>query len=111
MFSKLSKITAVTAFAVTTALAANTGPAEAKDWRSSLDRHYTAAEATKYTPKGKKPQWDFNLGTVVNDMAWRTRTASMLRNAPKPSAPTRYRQRESNQLADRPEPQRLPFSF
>lgn len=111
MFSKLSKISAVAAVAVTAALVANSGLAEAKDWRSSLDRHYTAAEAAKHTPKGKNPQWNFNLGTVVNDMAWRTRTASMLRNAPKPSAPTRYRQRESNQLADRPEQQRLPFSF
>lgn len=107
MFSKLSKICAAAAIVFSAALAA--APAEAKDWLRAMDRHDSAAQAAKYKPKGDNPQWNFDLGTVVNDVAWRARTASMLRNAPKPGASVRTT--APSQLADRPEPRRLQFRF
>ena len=84
-------------------------PVEAKDWLRSMDRHDTAAEAAKYTPKGDNPQWDFNLSSVVNEMAWRARTASMLRNLPRPGAS--LRNDAPDQVADRDESPRLQFRF
>jgi hypothetical protein len=108
MFVQLSRV--VSAAGITAAaffLAA--GPAEAKDWLRSMDRHYTAAEAAKYTPKGDNPQWDFNLNTVVNEMAWRNRTAAMLRTLPRPGASVRTA--APDQVADREEPPHLQFRF
>jgi len=84
-------------------------PAEAIDWRLAVERHYEAAEEAKFVPHGGNPQWDFDLDTVVNDMEWRRRTAEMLRSLPKPSVDPQSS--GSNQLADRPEPPRLRFSF
>ncbi len=109
MFSKLSMTSAAAAIVLSAAFASHAGAAEAKNWLRSMDRHYTAAEATKYTPKGDNPQWDFDLNTVVNDMAWRSRTASMLRNLPRPGAS--LRNDAPDQVADRQEPPRLQFRF
>lgn len=111
MFIQLSKVTAAAAIAVTVLLLAAAGPAEAKDWLKALERNEKAAEAVKYVPKGPNPQWDFNLTTVVNDMNWRARTASMLRNLPRPGETRRAAQ--PDQLADREEeaPARLQFRF
>lgn len=108
MLSKISMTSAVAAIAVSATLAVTATPADAKDWLRAMDRHYDAAEATKYTPKGDNPQWNFDLSTVVEDMAWRSRTARMLRDAPKPGATVRS---GTPQLADRPEPRRLQFRF
>ncbi len=105
MFSKFSKISAAAAIAVIAAA----GSAEAKDWLRAMEKHEKAADATKYVPKGENPQWDFDLNTVVNDMNWRARTASMLRNLPRPGATVRGAQ--PNQVADREEPARLQFRF
>ena len=84
MFSKLPRISAVAAIAAVTAVNLAAGPTEARDWLRSVERHYSASEANRYVPKGDNPQWDFNLNTMVNDMAWRTRTAAMLRDLPTP---------------------------
>lgn len=109
MSTKLTKVLSAAALAATASLVA-AAPADARDWRQSVQRHYSAAEEAKYTPKGDNPQWDFNLATVMNDMQWRSRTASMLRDLPKPGDKPRGAQ-PANQLADRPEPPRLRFSF
>lgn len=108
MLSKLSMTGAVAAIAFSAALTATATPAAAKDWLRAMDRHYNAAEETKYTPKGDNPQWNFDLNTVVEDMAWRSRTARMLRDAPKPGATVRS---GVPQLADRPESRRLQYRF
>lgn len=83
-------------------------PAAAKDWRQSVANHYEAAELARFVPRGDNPQWDFTLDTVMDDMAWRQRTARMLRQAPKPGVAP---EGDSRQLADRPEPTALRFSF
>ncbi|MEO3431456.1 hypothetical protein AAFN88_21540 [Pelagibius sp. CAU 1746] len=108
MFAQLPKAVSAAAIAAA-AFAITAGSAEAKDWLRSMDRHYSAAEATKFTPKGDNPQWDFDLDTVVNDMAWRARTASMLRTLPRPGAS--LRNDAPDQVADREEPPRLRFRF
>lgn len=90
-------------------LVAAAAPAAAKDWRRSIDNHYAAAEETKYVPRGDNPQWGFTLDTVMEDMAWRQRTATMLQRAPKPGSNPALRQ--SNQLADRPEQPTFRFAF
>ncbi|GAB4223786.1 MAG: hypothetical protein Tsb0032_26980 [Kiloniellaceae bacterium] len=112
MLRQLPRLTFAAAIAATAAFAAagpGAGSAEAKDWLKALERNEKAAEAVKYQPKGKNPQWDFDLNTVVNDVNWRARTASMLRDLPRPGDPRRRAQ--PNQLADRPEPSRLQFRF
>jgi hypothetical protein len=108
MLIQLSKVVSAAGIAAA-ALVFAAAPAEAKDWQRSMDRHDTAAEATKYTPKGDNPQWDFDLNTVVNDMAWRSRTASMLRTLPRPGAS--LRNNAPDQVADGQEPPRLKFRF
>ncbi len=108
MFVQLSKAVSAAAIAAAAFVVA-AGPAEARDWMRSMERHYTAAEAAKYTPKSDNPQWDFDLNTVVNDMAWRARTASMLRNLPRPGASVRND--APDQVADREESPRLQFRF
>ncbi|WP_340119943.1 hypothetical protein [Pelagibius sp. 7325] len=109
MSPKVTKILIAAAVTVTVSLLA-AAPADARDWRQSVQRHYSAAEQAKYTPKGDNPQWGFTLDNVVNDMAWRARTSSMLRSLPKPGIQADSVQ-PANQLADRPEPPRLRFSF
>ncbi|MGF1592821.1 MAG: hypothetical protein ACFCUW_06050 [Kiloniellaceae bacterium] len=109
MFSKLTKIASTAAVAATFVLVAAATPADAKDWRHSMDRHYDAAEQNRYVPKGDNPQWGFTLDTVVADMEWRQRTSHMLRHLPKPS--TEPAARRSNQLADRPATSSLRFAF
>ena len=109
MSPKLTKVLFAAAFTATASLLA-AAPAEARDWRQSVQRHYSAAEEARYTPKGDSPQWGFTLDTVVNDMEWRARTSSMLRTLPKPGTQPLSVQ-PANQLADRPEPPRLRFSF
>jgi len=106
MSPKLTKVLSAAALAATASLLA-AAPADARDWRQSVQRHYSAADEAKYTPKGDNPQWGFTLGTVVNDMEWRARTASMLRDLPKPGTQPRSAQ-PANQLADRPA---LRFAF
>lgn len=108
MLVQLSKVVSAAGIAAAAFFIA-AGPAEAKDWLRSMDRHYTAAEEAKYTPKGDNPQWDFDLNTVVNDMAWRSRTASMLRTLPRPGAS--LRNDAPDQVADREESPRLQFRF
>ncbi|WP_193368090.1 hypothetical protein [Pelagibius marinus] len=109
MFSKLSMTCAAAAIVISAACSIQAGAAEAKDWLRTMERHDTAAQAAKYTPKGDNPQWDFDLNTVVNDMAWRNRTASMLRNLPRPGAS--LRKDAPDQVADREESPRLQFRF
>jgi hypothetical protein len=109
MSPKFTKLLSAAVLAATASLVA-AAPADARDWRQSVERHYSAAEEAKYTPKGDNPQWGFTLDTVVNDMAWRARTTSMLRTLPKPGAQPLSVQ-PADQLADRPEPPRLRFSF
>ncbi|MEQ8353920.1 MAG: hypothetical protein RH942_00170 [Kiloniellaceae bacterium] len=109
MFPKLLKVPSIAAVAVAALTMTAAGPSAAGDWRHSVERHYSAAKAAKYTPRGDNPRWDFDLETVVNDMEWRARTAAMLRDLPKPGA--RDRDAPSSQLADRPERRRLPFRF
>ena len=90
------------------AVAATAAPAAAKDWRQTVANHYEAADLARFVPRGDNPQWDFTLDTVMDDMAWRQRTARILRQAPKPGlAP----ETGTRQLADRPEPSTLRFSF
>ncbi|GAB4369465.1 MAG: hypothetical protein Kow00114_29240 [Kiloniellaceae bacterium] len=109
MSPKLTKVLSAAVFAAAAFLVA-AQPADARDWRQSMQRHYSAAEEAKYTPKGDNPQWDFNLGTVMNDMEWRARTATMLRDLPKPGETPRH-DAPDGQLADRPEPPRFRFAF
>ncbi|MGD1878465.1 MAG: hypothetical protein ACFB13_13320 [Kiloniellaceae bacterium] len=110
MSFKLTRFISAAAIAAAAILVAS-APADAKDWRRSVDRHYSAAEETKYVPRGDNPQWDFNLETVVADMAWRARTAAMLRNLPKPSAEPDDAE-PANQLADdSPEQPAFRFAF
>ena len=110
MSHKITRILAIAALAGTTSLLA-TSPAEARDWRQSVDRHYSAADEAKYTPRGDNPQWDFSLNTVVNDMAWRERTAEMLRGLQRPGQRDRVAQEADDETADRPEPSRFRFAF
>jgi hypothetical protein len=107
MSFQLTKITFAAAAAAFIALTALAETVDAKDWRRTVDNHYDAAEEAKYEPKGDNPQWGFTLDTVMSDMAWRQRTAQMLREAPKPSADP-VDQGSTNQLADRPA---LRFAF
>ena len=95
------------AAAVVAALA--TVPADAKDWRRSIDNHYEAAEQTKHSQRADEGDWGFTLDTVVADMSWRQRTARMLRDAPKPGVQPAAR--DSGQLADRPEAPKFRFAF
>lgn len=110
MRAQLSKVVSAAGIAAAAFFIA-AGPVEAKDWLRSMDRHYAAAEAAKYTPKGENPQWDFDLNSVVNEMAWRARTASMLRNLPRPGASLRNDAPNQDQVADREESPRLQFRF
>jgi len=105
----LTNIASAAAVAAVFTLVATAAPADVKHWQRSIDRHYQAAEENKYVPKGENPQWDFTLDTVVADMAWRHRTARMLRAATKPNSDALVH--ETEQLADRPEPQPFRFSF
>lgn len=109
MSPKLTKVLFAAAVTATVSLLA-AAPADARDWRQSVQRHYAAAEEARYTPKGGNPQWGFTLDNVVSDMEWRARTSSMLRTLPKPGTQPDSAQ-PVNQLADRPEPPRLRFSF
>lgn len=109
MLSGLTKVISFTSMGAAVIVLAVAAPAAAKDWRSSMDRHYEAAEATRFVPKAATPDWGFTLNDVVSDMEWRQRTAETLRGMPRPST-------ESNgdgrgQLADRPEAPRLRFAF
>ena len=109
MFATFAKLSSAAAAAALISLIAAATPADAKDWRLSVQRHYDAEAEARFVPKGDNPQWDFSLDTVVADMEWRQRTARMLRPLPKPSAdPIAH---ESGQIADRPEPPTLRFSF
>jgi len=111
MLSRLTKVISLTSLGTAVGAAvfspAATAPVAAKDWRSSMDRHYEAAEAARYIPKADTPEWNFTLNEVVADMEWRQRTAETLRGAPRPGTETNG----SGQLADRPEPTRLRFAF
>ena len=113
MLSRLTKVTSFsslgTAAGAAVLLLAVATPAAAKDWRSSMDRHYEAAEATRFVPKAATPEWGFTLNDVVADMEWRQRTAETLRGMPRPS--TESNDSGRGQLADRPEPSRLRFAF
>jgi hypothetical protein len=113
MLSKLTKVTSFTAMSTAVGAAvlffAAATPAEARDWRSSMDRHYEAAEATRFVPKAATPEWGFSLDEVVADMEWRQRTAEILRGAPRPNSEPNDSGR--GQLADRPETSRPRFSF
>ncbi|HEY9536232.1 MAG TPA: hypothetical protein VIS03_01460 [Kiloniellaceae bacterium] len=109
MSLRLTKITVAAAVAAFVALTAVAETVDAKDWRRTVDNHYDAVEEAKYVPRGDNPQWNFTLDTVMSEMAWRQRTARMLRDAPRPSAaPT---DGLAPQLADRPEPPTFRFSF
>ncbi len=110
MFFTLFRFPTLAALAVTIVALASAGSAEARDWLTALERHEAAAAASQFEPKGDNPKWDFDLQTMMNDMKWRARTASMLRELPKPSAEARDGGHPS-QLADRPETPRLKFSF
>jgi hypothetical protein len=110
MFLKFFRFPTFAALAVTFLALAAAGPAEARDWLTALERHEEAAAAGTGWPRGENPQWDFDLQTMMNDMKWRARTASMLRELPKPSAEARDGEHPS-QLADKPETPRLKFSF
>ena len=109
MFSTFTKLSSAAAAAAVISILVAATPADAKDWRLSVQRHYDAEEEARYVPKGGNPQWDFTLDTVVADMEWRQRTARMLHNLPKPSSDPIVR--EPGQLADRPEPPTLQFAF
>jgi len=109
MSLNLAKISLAAAAAAFLALTAVAESVDAKDWQRSIDNHYSAAEEAKYEPRTGNPQWGFTLDTVMADMAWRQRTARILRDAPRPSAdPT---ETPANQLADRPETPAFRFSF
>jgi len=110
MFFKLFRLPTLAALAVTFAAMASAEPGAARDWLTALERHEAAAAATKFQPRGDNPKWDFDLRTMLNDMKWRARTASMLRELPKPSAENRE-DVDPSQLADRPETPRLNFRF
>lgn len=109
MSLQLGKISFVAGAAAFLALTAVAQSVDAKDWRRTVDNHYEAAAETKYEPRVDNPEWGFTLDTVMADMAWRQRTAQMLRGAPVPdsqAAPSR-----SGQIADRPETPAYRFSF
>jgi hypothetical protein len=103
MILKISNFTSMAVIAAAACMAA-AAPVDAKDWNRSMNRHYSAAEESRFTPRGDNPQWGFSLDTVVNDMEWRARTVQMLRSLPKPGSEPQ----EPRQIADRPE---LRFSF
>lgn len=113
MLSRLTKVISFTSLGTAVGAAvfivAAASPAAAKDWRSSMDRHYEAAEETRYVPKAATPEWDFTLDEVVADMEWRQRTAEVLRGTPRPN--TDPNEAGRGQLADRPETSRLRFAF
>ena len=109
MFFRFPRISTVAAIAAVTVVTIAAAPAEARDWLRSVERHYDASEANRYVPRGDNPQWDFNLNTMVNDMAWRTRTAAMLRDLPTPGE--RQSDEASSQLADSPAPESPRFRF
>lgn len=108
MHFTIAKFSSAAAAAAVVALVA-TAPADAKDWRTSIDKHYDAAAQTKHTQRADDSARSFTLDTVVADMAWRQRTVRMLRDAPKPGA--RPAARETGQLADRPATPNLRFAF
>lgn len=95
------------AAAITAALTIVSSTAMADDWSTAMDRHYSAAEETRFLPKAGA-QWGFSLSAMMNDLEWRKRTAAALRNQRRPSVTTqtqRYRQ-----LVEEAEPRRLsPF--
>ncbi|NIA72121.1 hypothetical protein HBA54_26375 [Pelagibius litoralis] len=104
MFSKhiTGKLAGFT-IAAATAIAISS-PAAADDWLNSVERHYSAAESTKYQPEAGS-EWGFSLATVMSDMEWRKKTAAALRNQNRPTVTAqskRYRQ-----LVQRSEPRRL----
>ena len=109
MFLELFRFPTIAAIAAAAIVVVATGPSEARDWLRSVERHYKAAEAEKFTPNGENPQWDFDLQTAVNDLAWRARTAAMLRDLPKPGL-ERNSARPS-QVADGEQPARPRFRF
>jgi len=113
MLSRLTKVISFTSLGTAVGAAvfflAAAAPAAAKDWRSSMDRHYKAAEATRFVPKAATPEWGFTLNDVVADMEWRQRTAETLRGTPRPS--TEPNDAGRGQLADRPETSRPRFAF
>lgn len=117
MLSRLTKVISLTSLGTTLGTAVGAAvlffaaatPAAAKDWRSSMDRHYEAAEALRFVPKAATPEWGFTLNDVVADMEWRERTAETLRGMPRPS--TEANDEGRGQLADRPEAPRLRFAF
>jgi hypothetical protein len=109
MSFQLTKIALAAGAAVFIALTAVAETVDAKDWQRSVDNHYDAVKETRYEPRGDNPQWGFTLDTVVADMAWRQRTARMLRQLPKPSSDPDLR--PASQVADRPEAPTFRFSF
>ncbi len=109
MLSRLTKVISITAVGAAVFFLAGAAPAAAKDWRNSMDRHYEAAAAARFTPNVENPEWGFTLNEVVADMEWRQRTAEILRGTPRPSTDTN--DRNGGQLADRPEPAPLRFAF
>jgi hypothetical protein len=104
--TKISLAAGAIAFIALTAVAETV---DAKDWRRTVDNHYDAVEEAKYEPQGDNPQWGFTLDTVMSDMAWRQRTARLLREAPRPS--TDPAGNKTHQLADQPEAPSFRFSF
>lgn len=108
MYFTIAKVSSVAAAAAMIAAVA-AAPADARDWRRSVDRHYDTVEETRYVPSGDNPQWGFTLDTVVADMAWRERTARLLRDLPKPGVEPAAR--DSEQIADRPAAPKFRFSF
>ena len=109
MFREFFRFPTIAAIAAAVIVLVATGASEARDWRRAVERHYKAAEAEKFTPNGENPQWDFDLQTTVNDMAWRARTAAMLRDLPKPGV--EREESAPSQLADSEEPRPLQFRF
>lgn len=109
MHLKLTKVLSITSLGTAVGAAVffftAAGLAEAKDWRLSMDRHDAAAK----TIEDEGLEWGFTLNEVVADMAWRQRTAEILRNTPRPSSEPNAR--SSGPLADRPAPSRLRFAF
>ena len=109
MSLQLTRISLAAGAAAFLALTAAAETVDAKDWRRSVANHYEAAQAARFEPQGDNPQWDFTLNTVMHDMAWRQRTARMLRQAPKPGVDPA--DGGADQLADRPEPPTFRFAF
>lgn len=109
MLSRLTKVISISAAGAAVIFLSATAPAAAKDWRSSMDRHYKAAAETRYDVDDETAEWGFTLNEVVADMAWRQRTAEILRGTPRPS--TEANDSGRGQLADRPATTRLRFAF